>query len=104
VTCSIEGNSVEKRPRKRGWVICSGNADCQGAGETPIRITCRNQVRNMTSNHVIAGFNLIGLLISKSDYERAAMYVAKANRIGKKVCWCTGGAVTNHLASFTKRS
>jgi len=55
-----------KRLRKRGWVVCGGNADCHYEEETPIRITRRNVVRNVASNHVIADSNVIGLLISKS--------------------------------------
>lgn len=36
--------------------------------------------------------------------ERIAIYVAQANPLGKKVCWCTGGAVTDHICCSTKNN
>jgi hypothetical protein len=55
--------------------------DGSGEGETPIRIMCRNYAKSVASNHVIAYFNVRGLLISKSSFHHSNVVAEKGRKI-----------------------
>lgn len=65
---------MHTQERVRGW--CCGNTDCHGEGETPIRITCRNSVKNAVFQLCYCGFQYQRSLDTEILFERVVTLVS----------------------------
>lgn len=79
-----------------------GNTDCLGEEETPIRITRRNQVKNMAYPVMLLRVPMWEVSWYRNPSHSCSNTWDASGRVGKKICWCTGGAVANHLGCLPK--